>query len=129
MLLSLFYHFILFRSVGPISKPRHVFFLVDSSALRSANEFASQINFIKVVAKRLDVSPNGTRAGVIFYNNPPQLTIALDKYRTVPELYTLLDGLSLQGGGRQLHKVNKYSIAKLQSLYEISNLSLKFEVV
>lgn len=77
---------------------------MDSSGLRSANEFASQINFIKVVAKRLDVSPNGTRAGVIFYNNPPQLTIALDKYKTVPELYTLLDGLSLQGGGRQLHK-------------------------
>lgn len=128
MLLVLFYRFIPGRSVGPISQPRHGLFLVDSSGLRSANEFASQINFIKAIAKRLDVSPNGTRTGVIFYNNPPQLTIGLHEYKTVPELYALLDGLSLQGGGRQLHKVNIRQ-QNCHPLYEISNLSLKFEVI
>ena len=80
--------------------------MVDSSGFRSSNEFAAQIDFIKSIAKRLDVSPNGTRAGVILYGSQPQLSIGLDNYKTIPEFYALLDGLSRQGGGRQLHKVD-----------------------
>ena len=79
---------------------------MDSSGYRSPSEFAAQIAFIKSIAKRLDVSANGTRAGVILYHTLPQLSIGLNKDNTLPEFYTLLDGLSRQGGERELHKVN-----------------------
>ena len=52
------------------------------------------------------MSPNGTRAGVILYDSDPQLRIGLDDYSTFSEFYTLLSDLSLQSGGRELHKVN-----------------------
>lgn len=94
--------------VGP--KPqhqvRHGLFLVDASGYRSTSEFAAQIDFIKSIAKRLNVSPGGTRAGVVLYDSDPQMSIGLDDYSTFPEFYALLDDLSLQGGGRELHKVN-----------------------
>ena len=66
---------------------------MDSSGFRSSSEFTAQIDFIKSIAKRLDVSPNGTRAGVILYGSQPQLSIGLDNYETIPEFYALLDGV------------------------------------
>ena len=96
---------VFFLLVEPIPQLRHGLFLVDSSGFLSTNEFTAQIDFIKAIVKRLDVSPNGTRAGVVLYSSPPQLAIGLDRYKTVPELYALLDGLSRQGGIRELHKV------------------------
>ena len=83
---------------------------MDSSGLRSTDEFAAQIDFIKAIAKRLDVSPNGTRTGVVLYNSPPQLAVGLDEYKTVPDLYALLDSLSRQGGQRELHKVSTQGV-------------------
>ena len=79
---------------------------MDSSRYRSASDFAAQIDFIKSIAKRLGVSSNGSRAGVIMYDSQPQLSIGFDNYKTIPEFYALLDGLSRQGSGRALHKVN-----------------------
>ena len=89
----------------PQNRVRHGLFLVDSSGYRSPSEFATQINFIKSIAKHLDVSPNGTRAGVILYHAQPQLSIGLNEYNALPEFYALLDGLSQQGGERELHEV------------------------
>ena len=100
------WHLIVFsQPVGTKPQVRHGLFLVDSSGYRSTSQFAFQIDFIKSIAKRLYVSPTGTRAGVILYDSEPQLSITLDDYNTIPEFYALLDGLSLQGGGRELHKV------------------------
>lgn len=83
-------------------------FLVDSSAYRSISEFAGQIDFIKSIAKRLNVSPTGTRAGVILYGGDnPQLSVGLGDYSTLQEFYTLLGDLTFGRGGRELHKVNK----------------------
>lgn len=96
---------------------------MDSSGFRSSSEFTAQIDFIKSIAKRLDVSPNRTRAGVILYGSQPQLSIGLDNYETIPEFYALLDGLSRQDGGRQLHKVTFLFLeleTTLQSKYVIS---------
>ena len=94
----------------PSQKLRHGLFLVDSSAYRSNSEFAGQIDFIKSIAKRLNVSPTGTRAGVILYGDEPQLSVGLEQYKTLPEFYSLLDGLTFPRGGRALHKVNvKYT--------------------
>lgn len=85
---------------------QHGVFLLESSLFRTRGEFESQINFVKSIAKRLQVSPTGTRAGVILYGDEPKLSIGLNDYSTLPELYNLLDNLAHESGGRQLHKVN-----------------------
>lgn len=83
---------------------QHGVFLLESSLFRTKGEFESQINFVKSIAKRLQVSPTGTRAGVILYGDEPKLSIGLNDYSTLPELYNLLDNLAHESGGRQLHK-------------------------
>lgn len=85
---------------------RHGLFLIDSSGYRTTSEFLAQVEFIKSIAKRLDVSPNGTRAGVILYGSDPRMSIGLNDYRTFLEFYTLLDNLTWQGGEHQLHTVS-----------------------
>lgn len=93
------------KTAGTPQKVRHGLFLVDSSAYRSKSEYEGQIDFIKSIAKRLNVSPTGTRAGVILYGDDPQLSVGLDDYNTLQEFYSLLDDLKFQRGGRSFHKV------------------------
>lgn len=113
------HYFFLTHLVGTRSQHqvRHGLFLVDSSVYRTTSEFLAQVEFIKSIAKRLDVSPNGTRAGVILYGSDPQLSIGLSDYGTFLEFYTLLDNLTWQGGEHQLHKVNKQAFVCLFVLF------------
>lgn len=102
-----YYLFLSHKIAGTPQKVRHGLFLVDSSAAyRSKSDFESQLDFIKSIAKRLNVSPTGTRAGVILYGDDPQLNVGLDDYNTLQEFYSLLDDLKFQRGGRSLHKVS-----------------------
>ena len=98
--------FISLKIAGTPQKIRHGLFLVDSSAFRSKSEYVGQLDFIKSIAKRLNVSPTGTRVGVILYGGDPQLNVGLDDYNSLQEFYSLLDDLQFQRGGRSLHKVS-----------------------
>lgn len=98
--------FLSLQTVGTPRNVRHGLFLVDSSAFRSKSEYEGQLDFIKSISKRLNVSPTGTRAGVILYGDNPQLNVGLDDYNTLQEFYSLLDDLKFQRGGRSLHKVS-----------------------
>ena len=100
-----YYRLLSLKTAGTPQKVRHGLFLVDSSAYRSKSEYESQLDFIKSISKRLNVSPSGTRAGVILYGGDPQLNVGLDDYNTLQEFYSLLDDLKFQRGGRSLHKV------------------------
>lgn len=105
--ISLYIIFLLsLQTVGTPRNVRHGLFLVDSSAFRSKSEYEGQLDFIKSISKRLNVSPTGTRAGVILYGDNPQLNVGLDDYNTLQEFYSLLDDLKFQRGGRSLHKVS-----------------------
>lgn len=101
-----YYRLLSLKTAGTPQKVRHGLFLVDSSAHRSKSEYESQLDFIKSISKRLNVSPSGTRAGVILYGGDPQLNVGLDDYNTLQEFYSLLDDLKFPRGGRSLHKVS-----------------------
>ena len=88
----------------PLMQRKDGMFLVDSSAGLSTSQFESQIDFIKAIAKYLNVSPPSTRLGVITYNSSPQLSIDVDSYDSLSAFYTLLDALPQLGGGRRLDK-------------------------
>ena len=85
-------------------------FLVDSSALLSADQFETQIDFIKAIAKHLDVSPTRTRLAVITYNSRPQLSVNFTSYTSLSELYNLLDGLPQLQVGRRLDKALQLAV-------------------
>ena len=98
--------FLSLKIAGTPQKVRHGLFLIDSSAFRSKSEYEGQLDFIKSISKRLNVSPTGTRAGVILYDDDPKLSVGLDDYNTLQEFYSLLDDLKFQRGGRSLHKAS-----------------------
>jgi hypothetical protein len=79
-------------------------FLVDSSSSLTNQEFENQKDFLKAISGRLRVSPIGTRAGFITYNDNAQLRMNFNSYNTTAEFYYQLSQLQKQGGGRRLDK-------------------------
>ena len=81
-----------------------VVFLVDSSNSVNSINFIKEKAFVKLLAKRLNVSPGKSRAAVIAYGSISQLGIDFDDYDDLPVFETLVDGIPYINGTRRIDK-------------------------
>ena len=81
-----------------------VVFLVDTSNGVNFISFNKEKAFVKLLAKRLNVSPGKSRAAVIAYGSNSQLGINFDSYSDLPAFEKLLDRIAYIGGTRRIDK-------------------------
>ncbi|XP_048579525.1 collagen alpha-3(VI) chain isoform X4 [Nematostella vectensis] len=79
-----------------------ILFLVDNSDFVTNEEFESQLDFIKSIARKMHISPEGTRVGMITYNFNPKLIVDFESYNTAEKLFSRLDELPKGLGSRRL---------------------------
>lgn len=81
-----------------------VVFLMDSSKDVNFINFIKEKAYVKLLAKRLNVSRGKSRAAVVAYGSSSQLRIDFDAYDSLSAFETAVDGISYMGGTRRMDK-------------------------
>lgn len=81
-----------------------VLFLVDSSQTISKGKFLRELDFVKAFARRLNISPEKSRVGVITFGNTPILSIRFEEYGDILSFSEGVDVVPYQGGQKRLDK-------------------------
>lgn len=99
--LSVFILFLASLSPGNVAD---VVFLVDASDGVNSLNFNKEKAFVKILAKRLNVSPGKSRAAVIAFGSSSTLAIDFNSYNSFQAFETLVDRLSSVVGTRRIDK-------------------------
>lgn len=97
------HHFSILSSAAtvPSDFAADVVFLVDGSLSVSQNHFDQEKNFVKSMAKTLNLSPSQTRAAFVTYSTLPR-TIAQLRGYTTQQFDQIVDRATLLGGTRRI---------------------------
>lgn len=84
-----------------------VVFLLDTSDEVNSLNFEKEKAFVKLLAKRLNVSPGKSRAALIAFGSSSTLAIRFDSYNSFQAFETLVDRVSSVGGARRIDRAFK----------------------
>ena len=79
-----------------------VVFLVDSSTTVGQNDFKKETDFVKTMARLLNVKPNISRAAVISYGTNSTLVTRFTSYNSVDEFENSVDSAPYESGPRRM---------------------------
>ena len=79
-----------------------VVFLVDSSATVSQDNFTKETDFVKTMARLLNVKPEKSRAAVISYGTNSTLVTRFTSYNSVDEFENIVDSAPFESGPRRM---------------------------
>lgn len=94
-----------------------IVFLVDTSSQMGTSNFQSQKQFVKLVAKSLNVGPERSRAAIITYGNTSTQLDDSDLFSSLPEFYRAVDGSRFIGGPRRMN----YAVDGAEKLLRTAN--------
>ena len=81
-----------------------IVFLVDASSDVRQDGFNEEKEFVKSVAKSLNVATGKSHAGVLVYNQYPRIPITLGSRLSTEEFVEILDSLPFIGGSRRIDR-------------------------
>lgn len=79
-----------------------VVFLVDSSTTVGQDDFRKETDFVKTMARLLNVEPNISRAAVISYGTNSTLVTRFTSYNSVDEFENSVDSAPYESGPRRM---------------------------
>ncbi|KAK3745599.1 hypothetical protein QZH41_005840 [Actinostola sp. cb2023] len=91
-----------------------VVFMVDSSRSISSSDFQKQKEFIKTIAKSLNIFPGQSRAAVVSYGSTSTPAVRFGSYNTIDELHASIDAARSQGGPRRIDQALDGALAQLR---------------
>lgn len=80
-----------------------IVFLVDASSSVGILDFMSEKNFVKSVAKSLNVAPKKSRAAIITYGDRSSRSSSSDMHSSLSVFEPAVDGAPYIGGPRRMH--------------------------
>lgn len=81
-----------------------IVFMMDASSSVSQNNYRTEKDFVKALAKLLNVAPGKSRASLITYSNNPSVIFRLNGYRNSLDFEQQVDRAPLLGGSRRMDK-------------------------
>lgn len=79
-----------------------IIFLIDTSYIVGPHGYQTQINFVRSLARYLNVKPGQSRAAVISYGNKATKAFGFLEYKSLPEFERLLERVPPVGGLRNV---------------------------
>ena len=79
-------------------------FILDASTSVGRENFEKEKEFVKFLARSLNVSPGKSEAALITYSTNPSTFVQLGEYSTVQDLERLLDDIRFYGGDRRMDR-------------------------
>lgn len=81
-----------------------IVFLLDTSSFVTRENFVKEKDFVKCMAKVLNVAPEFSRAAVILFGTIPETKVKFDGYRTLNDFNGLVDKAQPFGGSRRIDR-------------------------
>lgn len=81
-----------------------IVFLLDASSFVSRENFVKEKDFVKSMAKVLNVAPESSRAAVILIGTFPDTKVTFNEYRTLRDFNELVDKAQSFGGSRRIDR-------------------------
>lgn len=81
-----------------------IVFMMDASSSVSQNDYRTEKDFVKALAKLLNVAPGKSRASLVTYSNNPSVIFRLNGYRNSLDFEQQVDRAPLLGGSRRMDK-------------------------
>ena len=118
ILIFCYFFFFFFDFQGsrePINKEADVLFVVDSSFSVPRDDYKKEQEFVKTMARSLNI-PNGkTRIGYITYGSTALVSFTLDRYTDLRDFDDKVDKAIYVGGSRRIDRALTMAVRELQS--------------
>jgi len=88
----------------PIDLSADIAFVVDSSATVSRPEYKKERNFLKDLARQLNVRPGKSRASMVTYGRNARVENRFDEYKSLSEFEQIVDEALYMGGSRRFDR-------------------------
>lgn len=79
-------------------------FLLDASSFVTQDNLIKEKDFVKSIAKILNVAPGSSRAALVLFGTSPVTKIKLNGYRTLSDFNRLVDQAQTVGGSRRMDR-------------------------
>ena len=86
---------------------------MDSSFFTGNSNFRIEKEYVKSLAKILNIRPGHSRAAVVTYGDTPRLVNKFNGYSTVKELENLIDSAPFVGGPRRIDRALEFTSSVL----------------
>ena len=82
----------------PFDVTADIVFMVDSSATVGSKNYQKEKEFVKFLARLVNITSENTRIAVIVYNSSPSVVVQFGDYKSIAEFDELVDNITLLGG-------------------------------
>ena len=89
-------------ALGPDDFVADVIFILDSSSSVTPDEFKKAKEFVKLIARYLNIAPGKSRGSVIIFSSTATPVVPFDGYTTMPEYNAAVDRVSQLSGTRRI---------------------------
>lgn len=89
-------------ALGPDDFVADVIFILDSSSSVTPDEFEKAKEFVKLIARYLNITPGKSRGSVIIFSSTATPVVPFDGYTTMPEYNAAVDRVSQLSGTRRI---------------------------
>ena len=89
-------------ALGPDDFVADVIFILDSSSSVTPDEFEKAKEFVKLIARHLNIAPGKSRGSVIIFSSTATPVLPFDGYTTMPEYNAAVDRVSQLSGTRRI---------------------------
>lgn len=88
----------------PVDLSADIVFVTDSSSTVTRPEYKKEREFLKALARQLNVSPRKSRASMVTYGRNSRVENKFDEYRTTSEFEQIVDEALYMGGARKIDR-------------------------
>jgi hypothetical protein len=98
----------------PIDTEADVLFVVDSSVTVNRDDYRKEKEFVKTIARSLNIASGKTRAGYISYGRTAVVLVTLGRYADLGDFDDKVDKAAYIGGNRRIDKALTSAATELQ---------------
>lgn len=91
-------------SLGPNKFVADVIFMLDSSSRVTPEDFLKEKEFVKLIARYLNITPGKSRGSVIIFSTAANAILPFSGYTTMSEFNAVIDRASQLSGNRRLDR-------------------------
>ena len=88
-------------ALGPNDFVADVIFMLDSSSQVTPEDFQNEKEFVKLIARYLNITPGKSRGSVIIFSNTAMPILPFDGYTTMSDFNAVIDRASQLSGSRR----------------------------
>lgn len=102
-------------ALGPHNFSADVIFMLDSSSRVTPEDYLNEKEFVKLIARYLNITPGKSRGSVIIFSTNATPILPFDGYTTMSDFNAVIDRASQLSGSRRIDRAFRLAVTLFQS--------------